>query len=59
MDKTNIVLLGNALIWVAAITAIAVLLRGTEQGEIVIIILAGAAGASHFLVSFGLRQDRA
>ncbi|MGD8998198.1 MAG: hypothetical protein PVH80_08815 [Anaerolineae bacterium] len=53
----NPVALGNALIWAAAIIAVAVLLRGTGQAGIVVVILGGAAGASVLLVSGALRRE--
>jgi hypothetical protein len=59
MERISPVLLGNALIWLAAITATAILIRGTEQAETVTVILAGAAGASNILVRHGLRQVQA
>jgi hypothetical protein len=45
------------LIWGAAIIAAAVVLRGTEHAGIVLIILAGAAGASVVIVGNALRRD--
>jgi hypothetical protein len=49
---------GNALLWITAIIAAAVLLRGTEQVTIMIVILVVAGGVSIALVSNALRQDR-
>ena len=57
MRRINPVSLGNALIWAAAIIAVAVLVRGTEHAGIVVVILGGAAGASVLLVSGALRKD--
>jgi hypothetical protein len=57
MRRMNPVALGNALIWAAAIIAVAVLLRGTGQAGIVVVILGGAAGASVLLVSGALRRE--
>jgi hypothetical protein len=53
----NPVSLGNALIWAAAIIAVALLVRGTEQAGVVVTILGGAAGASVLLVSGALRNE--
>jgi len=49
--------IGNALIWAAAIIATAVILRGSEQAGIMVVILGGAAGASVLVVSSALRGD--
>jgi hypothetical protein len=49
--------LGNALIWAAAIIAVAVLVRGTEHAGTAVVILGGAAGASILLVSGALRKE--
>lgn len=57
MRRLNTVSLGNALIWAAAIIAVAVLLRGTEHAGMVVVILGGAAGASILLVSGALRRE--
>jgi hypothetical protein len=57
MRRINPVSLGNALIWAAAIIAVAVLARGTEHAGIVVVILGGAAGASILLVSGALRKQ--
>jgi hypothetical protein len=54
MRRVNPVSLGNALIWAAAIIAVAVLVRGTEHAGMVVVILGGAAGASVLLVSGAL-----
>lgn len=56
MKGINPISLGNALIWGAAIIAVAVLLRGTEQAGMVVVILGGAAGASVVLVAGALRR---
>jgi hypothetical protein len=56
MKRISPVSLGNALIWAAAIIAVAVLLRGTEQAGSVVVLLGGAAGASVILVSGALRK---
>lgn len=57
MKRVDPVSLGNALIWAAAIIAVAVLLRGTEHASMVVVILGGAAGASILLVSGALRRE--
>jgi hypothetical protein len=55
--RINPVSLGNALIWAAAIIATALLVRGTENAGMVVVILGGAAGASVLLVSGALRKE--
>jgi hypothetical protein len=50
--------IGNALIWVALIIAAAVLLRGTEQAGMMIVILGGEAGVSISIVSNALKKKR-
>lgn len=57
MRSKDAVSLANALIWGAAIIAVAVLLRGTEQAGVVTVILGGAAGASVVLVGAALRKE--
>ncbi|MGD8968146.1 MAG: hypothetical protein PVI07_11620 [Anaerolineae bacterium] len=57
MPRINPVSLGNALIWAAAIIAVAVLVRSTEHAGMVVVILGGAAGASVLLVSGALREQ--
>jgi hypothetical protein len=57
MRRIHPVSLGNALIWAAAIIAVAVLVRGTERAGTVVVILGGAAGASILLVSGALRKE--
>lgn len=56
MRSVKAVSLTNALIWGAAILALAVVLRGTEQAGSVVLILAGAVGASVVLVGTALRK---
>lgn len=56
MRNLHIASIGNTAIWAAAIIAAAVLLRGTEQGGMVGVILGGAAGASISIVSNALRK---
>jgi hypothetical protein len=57
MEKIHPASLGNALIWAAAIVAVAVILRGTEHAGIVVVILGGAAGASIMIVANALRGE--
>jgi hypothetical protein len=57
MRNINPASLANALIWAAAIIAVAVLVRGTEHAGMVVVILGGAAGASVLLVSGALRKE--
>ena len=57
MRRMHPVSLGNALIWAAAIIAVAVLVRGTDHAGMVVVILGGAGGASILLVSGALRKD--
>jgi hypothetical protein len=57
MRRIDPVSLGNALIWAAAIIAVAVLVRGTEHAGMVVVILGGAAGASVLLVSGALGKE--
>jgi hypothetical protein len=57
MRRINPVSLGNAVIWAAAIIAVALLLRGTEHAGMVVVLLGGAAGASILLVSGALRKE--
>jgi hypothetical protein len=57
MRRINLVSLGNALIWAAAVIAVAVLLGGIEHAGTVVVILGGAAGASVLLVSGVLREQ--
>ena len=56
MNKEHRVSIANAFIWAAAIIATAVILRGTDQGGMVVVILGGAAGMSVMLVSDVLRK---
>ncbi len=44
---------GNAVIWVAVILAAAVLLKGSPQISVMIVILTVAAGVSLYLVANG------
>ena len=55
--KINLVSLGNALIWAAAILATAITLHWSGNESIVIAILGGAAGASITIVSNALRES--
>jgi hypothetical protein len=57
MEKIHSVSIGNALIWGAVIIAAAVLLQGTEQAGMMIVILGGAAGVSISIVSSALRKE--
>ncbi|MEA3376160.1 MAG: hypothetical protein U9R72_08205 [Chloroflexota bacterium] len=57
MKKIHPASLGNALIWAAAIIATAVILRGTEHAGMLVVILAGAAGASSMIVANALRGE--
>lgn len=57
MKKIHPASLGNALIWAAVILASAVLLRGTEQAGMVVVILGGAAGVSISIVSSALKKS--
>lgn len=52
MKKLHPASIGNALIWGAAI-----LLRGSEQAGMVVLILGGAAGASVVIVGNALRKE--
>lgn len=56
MKKIHSASLGNALIWAAVLLATAVLLQGTDKAGIVVVILAGAAGASIVIVGNALRK---
>jgi hypothetical protein len=56
MKKIHSASLGNALIWASVLLATAVLLQGTDKAGIVVVILAGAAGASIVIVSNALRK---
>jgi hypothetical protein len=56
MKKNYVVSIGNAFIWAAAILATALLVRGSENSGIIVIILSGAAGASIIFVSSALRE---
>lgn len=56
MKKQHSASIGNAVIWAAVIIASAVLLRGTEQAGMMVVILGGAAGVSISIVSSALAQ---
>lgn len=57
MTKISPVSLGNALIWAAAILAVAIILRWSGNEGMVIVVLGGAAGASITIVSNALRKS--
>ena len=57
MRKVNPVSLGNALIWAAAILAVAIILRWSDTEGMAVVILGGAAGASITLVSNALHKS--
>ncbi|MEA3408497.1 MAG: hypothetical protein U9R48_10550 [Chloroflexota bacterium] len=56
MRNLRYISMGNALIWAAAIIAVAVILRGTKDAGTIVVILGGAAGASVILVSSAMRE---
>jgi len=56
MKKIRSAALGNALIWAAVLLAAAIILQGTDKAGIMVVILAGAAGASIVLVGNALRS---
>lgn len=57
MKHVNKVSLGNALIWAAAILAVAVLNHWTGSEALILAVLGGAAGASITIVSNALRKE--
>ena len=57
MKKPRYISMVNALIWAAAIIAVAIILRGTEHAGTTVVILGGAAGASVILVSSAMREE--
>jgi hypothetical protein len=56
MSKIHSASIGNAVIWGAVIIAAAVLLRGTDQAGMMVVILGGAAGVSISIVSNALKK---
>ena len=56
MRKIHPASIRDAFIWAVAIVATAIMLRGTEQGGMVVVILGGAAGASVLIVGSALRK---
>jgi hypothetical protein len=56
VKKLHSASIANSLIWAAAIIAAAVILRGTPQAGLVVVILGGAAGASVVIVGDALRK---
>jgi len=58
MKRPHSASVGNALLWIAAIIAAVVLLKGTEQVTILIVILVVCAGVSIALVSNTLGRDQ-
>jgi hypothetical protein len=50
--------IADALIWAAAILAAAIILRGTPQAGLVVVVLGGAAGASITILGSALRKAR-
>jgi hypothetical protein len=57
MKNVHPVSLGNALIWAAAILAVAIVLHWSENEGMVVVIMGGAAGASILLVSNAFRKS--
>jgi hypothetical protein len=57
MKNINPVSLGNALIWAAAILAVAIVLHWSENEGMAVVILGGAAGASILLINGALRKS--
>jgi hypothetical protein len=57
MKRKQIASMGNALIWAAAILASSIVLRWGENTNMIVVILAGAAGASIMIVSRALKTD--
>lgn len=58
MKELRIVSIANALVWAAAIIGTAIILRGTPQAGVVVIILGGAAGGSIIALEDALRRAR-
>jgi hypothetical protein len=56
MKHIHPVSLGNAFIWAAAILAVAVILRWSDNAGMAVVVLGGAAGASIILVGNALRD---
>jgi hypothetical protein len=56
MRKLHGASIANSLIWAAAIVAAAIILRGTPQAGLVVVILGGTAGASITIVGDALRK---
>ena len=57
MKNVNAVSLWNALIWAAAILAVAIINHWSGNEGMVVVILGGAAGASIILVSNAFRKE--
>ena len=56
MKRVHGASIANSLIWAAAIIAAAIVLRGTPQAGMVVVILGGAAGANIIIVGDALRK---